>query len=134
MFWKLQSENFVIPLTCSWSTLRHYAQSGSFLDIARFPIKQSYIEEIPNFLDHVNNILRSGGIDPVSLEDIIRLQGIVAIQDEFQLLDEFVDLETNSTALALWLYSYLELRIPIREFDPKWTDAYHNKAISLINN
>lgn len=134
MIWILQREEYTIPETCSPSTLFHYFNSGSFLDIDRFPIKQEIIDEMPNFFHRVNKILQAWNVTPISLKDIINIQRIAWILAKDKLIDEFIELETHFKPLALWLFVYLEIRIPIQHFDPKWQNAFHDNAMNVLDN
>lgn len=134
MFWKLEKQEFAVPPTCSPSTLFHYSNSGSFLDIDRFPLSQVLIEEMPNYLDRINWILWAASVLPISLQDIVNLQRIASIIDKDILMDELIELETQSMPIALWLYSYLEIHIPVEDFDPRWTNAFHDTAMQVLGN
>lgn len=131
----LASWDDYLPVTCLPATVRQYATFPVFIDTKRLPLNRDLIENIANDFVKVNEILMSGWIDPVSLEDLVILKWILLIQDEELMKEKIIELETQNKSLGLWLHFYLELRAPIEDIDPMWKDAYkgiHGRLVAVL--
>lgn len=117
-------EHYTVPEFCTPDNIRYLSESsGAILDMQRFFISPQLIQEMPQYLAQVNQIITEGSVHWLSNDTLSELQEyLIALQSDIANSEKWKKVKLLSTALnnfesrdrwaAIWLYAYLELRDP----------------------
>lgn len=123
-FMSLKMEDYTVPEFCTPDNIRYLSEgSGAILDMQRFFISPQLIQEMPEYLSQVNQIISEGSVYWLSDDSLSELQEyLIALQSDIANSEKWKKVKLLSTALnnfesrdrwaAIWLYTYLELRDP----------------------